>query len=227
MGCVFATDGEGAPVVLTPVSFVALRVHLVGSDLAWPVRAVRAVGQRVPPQFRISPGRSLRPSPPVETPVLPQGNVIGAAPLLGSSVDRNRVPARNQVFTSQDVSLTGPPDALQTLQNQAQGVNLDNAAGNPTPNTFAPSVTVGPNGSVRPVDERSTASSRSVAVFVTRPSSSRRPSNCAPPLRRLPTPSDTSQSDLHRDQTYAGRKRRCSSDADPRSRAPPPSRPSR
>ncbi len=65
------------------------------------------------------------------TTTLPQVNVIGAAPLLGSGVDRNKVPAQSQVFTSQDLSLTGTPELLQSLQDQAQGVHLDNAAGNP------------------------------------------------------------------------------------------------
>jgi iron complex outermembrane receptor protein len=68
--------------------------------------------------------------------ILPQVNVIGATPLLGSGVDRFKVPAQNQVFTSPDISLTGPPNALQTLQDQAEGVHLDNAAGNP----FQPTV---------------------------------------------------------------------------------------
>ncbi|MBV9118327.1 MAG: TonB-dependent receptor, partial [Acetobacteraceae bacterium] len=68
---------------------------------------------------------------------MPEVNVIGAAPLLGSGVDRTKVPAQNQVFTSQDLSLTGPPALLQTLEEQAQGVHLNTAAGNPfQPNVF-------------------------------------------------------------------------------------------
>ena len=68
---------------------------------------------------------------------LPEVEVIGASPLLGSGVDRNKVPAQNQVFDSRDVSLQGPPDYLNTLQDQAQGVHLDSAAGNPfQPNLF-------------------------------------------------------------------------------------------
>ncbi|MBV8615315.1 MAG: TonB-dependent receptor, partial [Acetobacteraceae bacterium] len=67
---------------------------------------------------------------------LPQVNVVGAAPLLGSGVDRSKVPAQNQVFTSQDLSLTGPSNLTGTLQEQAQGVYLGNQEGNP----FQPSV---------------------------------------------------------------------------------------
>ena len=63
--------------------------------------------------------------------VLPEVTVIGAAPLLGSGVDRYKVPAENQVLTGRDISLEGPPSYLNALQDQAEGVHLDNAAGNP------------------------------------------------------------------------------------------------
>ena len=75
------------------------------------------------------------PSPAGVT-VLPEVNVIGATPLLGSGVDRSKVPAANQVLTGKDVSLEGPPNALRALQDEAEGVHLDNAFGNP----FQPSV---------------------------------------------------------------------------------------
>jgi iron complex outermembrane recepter protein len=68
--------------------------------------------------------------------VLPEVNVIGATPLLGSGVDRSKVPAANQVLTGKDVSLEGPPSALRALEDEAEGVHLDNAFGNP----FQPSV---------------------------------------------------------------------------------------
>jgi outer membrane receptor protein involved in Fe transport len=69
------------------------------------------------------------PAPPPTT--LPEVEVIAPTPLLGSGVDRNTVPAETQVLTGKDVTLYGPPNALQALQDQAQGVQLDNAAGNP------------------------------------------------------------------------------------------------
>jgi iron complex outermembrane receptor protein len=69
--------------------------------------------------------------------VLPEVNVIGASPLLGSGVSRNKVPAENQVLTGEDVSLQGPPNALRALENQAAGVTLDDATGNQfMPNVF-------------------------------------------------------------------------------------------
>ncbi len=54
-----------------------------------------------------------------------------APPQLGSGVDRSKVPAQNLVLTSLDLSLTGPPNLLQTLQDPSAGVHLVNAAGNP------------------------------------------------------------------------------------------------
>jgi len=68
---------------------------------------------------------------------LPPVDVIGTTPLLGSGVDRNKVPSESQVMTSHDVMLEGPPSYLTALQDQAQGVQLDSAAGGPfQPNLF-------------------------------------------------------------------------------------------
>jgi iron complex outermembrane recepter protein len=72
-----------------------------------------------------SPGQAAEPT------VLPQVNVIAPTPLLGSGVDRNQVPAQNQVFTSKDITLQGPPSLSQTLQTQAQGVNVLSSSANP------------------------------------------------------------------------------------------------
>ncbi len=68
---------------------------------------------------------------------LPPVEVIGSTPLLGSGMDRNKVPSANQVLTSQSVTLQGSPSYLNALQNQAQGVQLNSAAGGPfQPNVF-------------------------------------------------------------------------------------------
>jgi outer membrane receptor protein involved in Fe transport len=63
--------------------------------------------------------------------VLPQVTVIGSTPLLGSGVERDKVPAASNVLTSQDISREGPPDALRALNDTVGGVALDSAAGNP------------------------------------------------------------------------------------------------
>src|SRR4051812_36292507 len=63
--------------------------------------------------------------------VLPQVDVVASSPLLGSGVDRNKVPAQTNVLTGRDISSAGYPDALRALNETVPGVTLDNAAGNP------------------------------------------------------------------------------------------------
>ena len=62
---------------------------------------------------------------------LPEVNIIAASPLLGTGIDRDLVPAATQILTSHDIAREGNPSALQTLNNQAAGVTLDSASGNP------------------------------------------------------------------------------------------------
>ena len=62
---------------------------------------------------------------------LPPVEVVGATPLLGSGVDRNKVPAETHVLTDQDISRNGYPQALRGLNEDIPGVTLDAAAGNP------------------------------------------------------------------------------------------------
>jgi iron complex outermembrane recepter protein len=62
---------------------------------------------------------------------LPTVEVVGATPLLGSGVDRDKVPAETNVLTDQDISRNGYPQALRALNEDVPGVTLDAAAGNP------------------------------------------------------------------------------------------------
>jgi outer membrane receptor protein involved in Fe transport len=62
---------------------------------------------------------------------LPEVDVVGATPLLGSGVDRDKVPAQTHVLTDQDISRDGYPQALRALNEDVPGVTLDAAAGNP------------------------------------------------------------------------------------------------
>ncbi|MGH7058818.1 MAG: TonB-dependent receptor [Stellaceae bacterium] len=72
---------------------------------------------------------------PMET-VLPTVEVVAPTPLLGSGVDRAKVPAETRVLTDQDISRDGYPDALRAMNQQVPGVTLDAASGNP----FQPSL---------------------------------------------------------------------------------------
>src|SRR6516165_7763711 len=62
---------------------------------------------------------------------LPEVEVVGATPLLGSGVDRNKVPAETHILTDQDISRNGYPQVLRALNEDVPGVTLDAAAGNP------------------------------------------------------------------------------------------------
>jgi hypothetical protein len=52
---------------------------------------------------------------------LPSVDVIGATPLLGSGVDRDKVPAQTHVLTDQDISRNGYPQALRALNEDVPG----------------------------------------------------------------------------------------------------------
>jgi iron complex outermembrane receptor protein len=57
--------------------------------------------------------------------------ITAPSPLIGTGIDRDKVPARTDVLTSGDVAREGAPNALQALQDQVGGVTLDSASGNP------------------------------------------------------------------------------------------------
>jgi iron complex outermembrane receptor protein len=57
--------------------------------------------------------------------------VVAATPLLGSGVDRDKVPAEARVLTDRDIARDGNADALRALNELVPGVTLDSASGNP------------------------------------------------------------------------------------------------
>ncbi|HUA56007.1 MAG TPA: TonB-dependent receptor, partial [Candidatus Sulfotelmatobacter sp.] len=61
---------------------------------------------------------------------------VGVTPLLGSGIDRDKVPAATTVLTQPDLARGGPTDALRGLDDAAGGVTLSDAQGNP----FQPSL---------------------------------------------------------------------------------------
>ena len=91
--------------------------------------AVAAAWLAMPPQSRAQ-------DQPAATLELPTVEVIAATPLLGSGVDRTKVPAQNTVLNAGDIARDGAPNALRALREEAPGVSLNGAAGNP----FQPSL---------------------------------------------------------------------------------------
>jgi iron complex outermembrane recepter protein len=62
---------------------------------------------------------------------LPNVEVVGSTPLLGSGIDRNKVPSEVNVLNSTDLSRDGNPDLLRSLNEEVAGLTLQNAQGNP------------------------------------------------------------------------------------------------
>lgn len=62
--------------------------------------------------------------------VAPPITIIAVSPLLGSGIDRNKVPATTNVLSGDDVVRAGIPDALGALNDRVPGVSLGDAQGN-------------------------------------------------------------------------------------------------
>jgi iron complex outermembrane recepter protein len=62
---------------------------------------------------------------------LPQVEVVGASPLIGSGIDRNTVPAETHVLDSGDLRRQGTSELVNSLNREVSGVSLDSASGNP------------------------------------------------------------------------------------------------
>jgi iron complex outermembrane recepter protein len=100
-------------------------------------RWILAAPALVPVLLSSAFAQDYSPSSPAAAPItLPTIEVVAATPLLGSGVDRSKVPAQTQVLTAQDITRDGNADALRALNEQVPGVTLDAAAGNP----FQPSL---------------------------------------------------------------------------------------
>jgi len=68
---------------------------------------------------------------------LPNLDIVAPSPLMGSGVDRRKVPAQTSVIPAEAITRDGPPDALRALDRDVPGITLQDGAGNP----FQPSLT--------------------------------------------------------------------------------------
>jgi outer membrane receptor protein involved in Fe transport len=62
---------------------------------------------------------------------LPSFTIIGTTPLVGTGIDRDKLPGQVSVLNSTDLSRDGTPDLTRALNERVGGVTLNNAAGNP------------------------------------------------------------------------------------------------
>jgi iron complex outermembrane receptor protein len=79
----------------------------------------------------VASAQVVSPDPAAPTITLPTVEVVAPTPLLGSGVDRAKVPAQTTVLTSGDIRRSGIPNMLGSLDELAPGVSLSDTAGNP------------------------------------------------------------------------------------------------
>jgi outer membrane receptor protein involved in Fe transport len=142
-----ATDRSGvlrASLPAIPFPRIMQNYRLPNNRTGWRGRiGVRAAGRLailalavlLRPQAVLAQTASAAPAAQTVT-VLPTIEVVAPTPLLGSGVERDKVPAETRVLTDQDITRDGNADALRALNEVVPGVTLDAAAGNP----FQPSL---------------------------------------------------------------------------------------
>ncbi len=91
---------------------------------AWPT-GIAAITVALLPTAALAQAADA-PAPEVN---LPTVNIVGTSPLLGSGLDRNKLPAATNVLNSGDITRDGTPNALRALDEQVGGVNLDSCVG--------------------------------------------------------------------------------------------------
>ncbi len=95
-----------------------MRWRTIASIASWALMSfpIAAMAQQAPSNSTNAPDQTI---------TLPTVEVVAATPLLGSGVDRNKVPAQTQILNAGDISRAGYPDALRALNDQVPGVTLD------------------------------------------------------------------------------------------------------
>jgi iron complex outermembrane receptor protein len=68
---------------------------------------------------------------PADLTTLPTVEVVGTSPLLGSGIDRDKVPGATHVLTDRDLRRNGTPDLVGTLDRRIPGVSLNDVQANP------------------------------------------------------------------------------------------------
>ena len=106
--------------------------------------------QRPQLRFRFPPGLLIatlagwlvadgcRAENPAEVLELPQVAIVGTTPLPGSGIALRKLPANVQIYTSRDLRRQGAASVTDFLEQNAGGVGLNSAQGNP----YQPDVSV-------------------------------------------------------------------------------------
>jgi iron complex outermembrane receptor protein len=87
------------------------------------------VGAAGPALAQSAPGTQATTSPnPAQS--VPDVNVVGSTPLLGSGVDRDRIPAATNVLTQQDITRTGVPSLTGAILDNIPGATVNDVESN-------------------------------------------------------------------------------------------------
>jgi len=72
-------------------------------------------------------------TPPGEVPpiAIPQVDVVGSSPLLGSGIDRSQIPAATNVLTGADIDRTGVPSLTGAILDNIPGATVNDVESNP------------------------------------------------------------------------------------------------
>src|SRR5512137_8638 len=81
----------------------------------------------------LSAAANAQTSSPADEPAttLPTVEVIGTTPVLGSGIDRDKVPANVRSFSSTDIKTTSQPSLTGTLGERDGSISLNNQQGTP------------------------------------------------------------------------------------------------
>jgi iron complex outermembrane receptor protein len=79
----------------------------------------------------LAPGTARGQDAPPAAVTLPTTEVIGTSPLLGSGIDRDKVPAATRSFSDRDLRREGTADLTGTLNREVSGVNVNDVQDNP------------------------------------------------------------------------------------------------
>ena len=103
---------------------------LATTMLGWQCAVAHAQTAPTPAPLSTTPAATAT-TPETPPAVLPEVEVTAPSPLIGTTLDRNKVPSSVSTLTGEEVVRTGIPDFLGALSENITGVSLNNAGGNP------------------------------------------------------------------------------------------------
>lgn len=107
-----------------------MRVSMLSAVVAAATPAALLAPAIVLAQVSGAPIDAANGAPDADT-ALPTVTIIGSSPLLGSGIERNKLPAQVSILRPGDIARDGTSNVLRALNDQVAGVSLESASGNP------------------------------------------------------------------------------------------------